>query len=303
MRTPKRLKFDASWNESVNVLYQAWYGGPQELKTGIIRLYSTLRSALVELEDMTHDDEELDFLIEDWWDFLREISDQTISYWDGSAIKSKLKDLTEDYLPEIQKEIRALKSRPKPQQDVVAKPPSSPVNKKTATTSKPKTGDLSDDEAFATAFGKTTSFGGAKAKSRPKDVRSKPKPYVPPTPQEEWADAQKKMGDECNSGYNRYINNRIVSDSDHNVTQWSVSRHLGGGSYFQIRPSDNTNDQMRIYLNPENPGDNTDQYWARGLSHAGPRNAGAFYVYRRTGKKTFVHVAGRKLEKHTASLI
>ncbi|WP_209424432.1 hypothetical protein [Pararhodobacter sp. SW119] len=303
MVTRKKLRFDTSWQGEVNRVYQMWYGNPVELRRDIERLYEELRAALLKLPEKTPEDQELDFLVLDWWQLLGEVAEQTISYWDAHAVRSRLQDLKEEFLPEIEKEIRQLEARARAQPVVAASTakPEPAVQAAVPKAKKKKSKDLSDDEFFALSFAKTTSFGKAKADRRPSEVRPQQTPWVPPTPQQEWADQQVQMGKDCDEACYRYRNNQLNSASDHAVNQPSVARHLGAGAYFQVRPSDNTNDQMRIYISVGDPPNN--QYWARGLSHDAPRRAGAFYVYRRTGNSSFVHVAGRQLERHARALL
>jgi hypothetical protein len=110
-----------------------------------------------------------------------------------------------------------------------------------------------------------------------------PKPYVPPTPEEQWRDRQRQMASECDNG---------IKFGTHAVNQESVLRQLdleaGEGSVWQYRAG-RANSHLRIVKSDRN------QYWTLGLSHDARRRKGEFSVYRRDGgSNRFILVSGKR---------
>src|SRR5690606_14687681 len=110
----------------------------------------------------------------------------------------------------------------------------------------------------------------ATASTRPKVVKPKARPYVPPTPEESWRQEQRSMANRCDNG---------INFGAHEVHQGSVLARLhlaeGDGGVRQYRPGPEGGHERIMESR------NGVQYWTLGLSHQERRDAGNYSVYRR----------------------
>ena len=149
-------------------------------------------------------------------------------------------------------------------------------------------GPSAEDLEWATRAAHTMmGHSAATASSRPKAVKPKARPYVPPTPEEIWRQEQRSMANRCDNG---------INFGAHDVDQDSVLGCLqlapGDGRVRQYRPGPEGGHERIMETG------NGVQYWTLGLSHRERRDVGNYSVYRRVGASSrFEFVSGRRHPK------
>jgi hypothetical protein len=262
-----------SWDTTFRSLWGLLYDGTSdtELKNSISETFAETRKALNGLRRQV---EPMATRVNEWRQKLRSY-ERTITYGEAGDVLKALKEMLAAIKLQAESD-RASGNKPPPKG-----PPKVSPGKQLVAEEEEDTGGFSkEDLEFA-----NTMMGHSKstAQQRPKSVKPKAKPFVPPTQAELWRDRQRQMANECDNG---------IKFGNHPVTQESVLRRLnleaGDGSVWQYR-SGPENSHRRIMKSDRN------QFWTLGLTHEAKRVAGEFSVYRRDGASSrFTFVSGQR---------
>lgn len=230
--------------------------------------------------------------VQEWTDEVASYG-RTISFGEADDVLARLSEIVREIRAQLERDRlmaqAAVKPAPKKKkkrkgpkrvQVVAPAPPAADEDE--------EEGPSDEDLAWAMRYAHTSlGHTPSTAASRPKVVRAAP--YVPPTPEELWKQAQRSMATHCDNG---------INFGSHPVNQAAVLQRLhlapGDGGVEQYRPGPE-NGHERIMKSR-----NGVYYWTLGLSHEERRRAGNFSVYRRVGASNrFEFVSGKRHPKDT----
>lgn len=281
---------DSSWDNTVWSLWGLLYSSTSAasdrgLRNGITTRYDEVQKLLGGLGPQTG---KLKKLVAGW---RREVNGygRTIVYSEAAQVLARLDALHEAVATQLEADrlLVAAKKKPPPRE------PSSPSRSVTTPSPVVESDDDEGDEddrhgldQFVAFYQKNSVMGHSAQTAKAKPVA---RPYVPPTPAENWISAQRTMANECDSG---------IAFGAHDVKQEAVLTHLQlaeAVSVSQYR-SGPENGHKRIMKAGK------EQFWTLGLTHRDKRDRGEFSVYRRNGGSSkFTHVSGQRRPEHIAA--
>jgi hypothetical protein len=273
----------ASWDTTIWSLWGLLYTGAASdtaLKNAISQTYGEARAALRKLGAQV---DPMKSKVQEWHDELATYA-RTITYGEADNVLQCLRVLLTEIREQVETDRLLVESGKKPAVKHKKTEPEPVQSRSRSSGQETSDDDLSEDTAWAERYQNTVvGHSRATAKKPPEVVKSK-RPYVAPTPEEQWKGEQRTMANQCDNG---------IRFGMHDVTQESVIRHLGlaqrDATVKQNREGP-ANTHVRIMTSSHG-----EQFWTLGLTHRERRDKGAFSVYRRIGAtNTFVHVSGER---------
>lgn len=280
---------DSSWDNTIWSLWGVLYSSKSAesdrgLRNGITTRYDEVQKLLGSLGPQTG---KLKKLVASW---RREVDGygRTIVYSEAAKVLARLDELHEAVTAQCEADrlLVAAKKKPPPREP---SPPSRSVTPPSPVVESDDEVEDEDDQGldqFVAFYRKNSVMGHSAQTAKAKPVA---RPYVPPTPAENWVSAQRAMANECDNG---------IAFGAHDVDQESVLRHLHlaqAVSVSQYR-SGPENSHKRIMKAGK------EQFWTLGLTHREKRDRGEFSVYRRDGNSNkFTHVSGQRRPEHIAA--
>ena len=276
-----------SWDATFWSLWGLLYRGAESDRALQTALSQRFHEAVDLLGQIGAQAEPMKSKVQEWKDEVATYG-RTITFGEANDALARLTQLVVEIRAQHERDRESAKSGAKP----------APTKKKRSRGKAPRAADpgaaevdedgisAEDLEWAARASHTMMGHSAATASSRPKTVKPKAAPYVPPTPEEIWRNEQRSMASQCDN---------CINYGEHGVNQGPVLERLhlaqGDGGVWQYRPGPEGG-HVRI-MRSRNA-----EYWTLGLSHQDRRDRGNYSVYRRVGASSrFEHVSGLRHPK------